>query len=93
MTPIVSTAPLRALAAALTANPDDAEAWIAVPAVHLALWRHARRADPAVSVSAVETLHAVLAAAYHLVGGYVSRHDGVGYYHEPTLAAAALMSA
>jgi len=41
----------------------------------------------------VEALHAVLAAAYHLVGGYVSRHGGIGYYHEPTLAAAALMSA
>ena len=85
----MSTAPLHALGATLTASPDDAEAWIAVPAVHLALWRYARRADPAVSVSAVEALHAVLATAYYLAGSCVPRHDGAGYYHEPTLAAAA----
>ena len=86
-------APLRALAAALTASPDDAEALIAVPAVHLTLWSHAWRADPAMSVSGVEALHVVLAAAYHLAGGYVSRHAGIGYYHEPTLAEAIQMIA
>ncbi len=86
-------APLRALAVALTASPDDAEAWIAVPAIHLELWRLLYVDDPTVSAGSIEALHAVLAAAYHLVGGYVSRHDGLGYYHEPTLAAAAHMSA
>ena len=93
MSSTVSTAPLRALAAALTGHPDDADALIAVPAVHRALWREAYRADPAVSVSGVESLHVVLAAAYHLAGGYISRHGGIGYYHEPTLAVAALMIA
>ena len=91
MASILSTAPLRALGATLTAEPDDAEAWIAVPSVHLALWRYARHADPAVSAPSVETLHAVLAAAYLLAGGYLARHDGVGYYHEAALAAAARM--
>ena len=93
MSSTVSTAPLRALAAALTASRDDADALIAVPSVHLALWHEAYRADPAVSVSGVEALHVVLAASYYLAGGYVSRHDGIGYYHEPTLAAAARLIA
>ncbi len=85
------TPPLRALADDLTALPgydNPATAWVPVEAVHRALWRFMYAADPTIDATAVEALHATLAAAYALVGGYVARQDGQGYYHEGDLVGA-----
>jgi len=83
-------APLRALADALTALPgyDGPDAWVPVAAIHAALWRLLYALDPDVGALAVEALHASVAAAYAIVGGYVTRHRGVGYYHEGDMARA-----
>jgi len=86
-----TTAPLQALAAhlAATSSPPDPSDLIAISRVHLALWRAIVAADRHTSASTVETLHAVLVAAYHLKGGVVVRdYDGEGYYHELALVGA-----
>jgi len=91
-----ATAPLRAIAAELRASPvpPDPSDLITVNAVHLALWRstiaNARHAPSSYvagpSTYDIEALHAVLRAAYHLVGGGVVRDRGdQGYYHELAL--------
>jgi hypothetical protein len=89
----VTSAPLRALAASLTALPgyDGPDAWIPVEAVHRALWRVLYAHELGVGAPAIETLHATLAAAYALVGGYVARHNNMGYYHEGSLVSAAML--
>jgi len=84
-------APFQTLAAnlAATSSPPDPSDLIAISSVHLALWRAVVAADRHTSASTVETLHAVLVAAYHLKGGGVVRdHDGDGYYHELALVGA-----
>jgi len=84
-------APFQTLAVnlAATSSPPDPSDLIAVSSIHLALWRTAVVADRQTSASTVETLHAVLVAAYHLQGGVVvhDRH-GEGYYHELALVEA-----
>lgn len=79
--------PFHTLVAALTACPADADAWIAVHAVHSALCRDLYAAHPDIAISAVERVHAVLTAAYSIVGGHVARdRHGAGYYHALALA-------
>ncbi len=86
-----TTAPLHTLAAdlsATTSTPDPSDL-IAVSSVHLALWRAAVAVDRQVSASTIETLHAVLVAAYHLQsGGVVRDRHGEGYYYELALVEA-----
>lgn len=84
-------APLRALADTLAAVPgyDDPDALVPVAAIHATLWRFLYAHDPHMGAPAVEALHATLAAAYAIVGGYVARQGGVGYYHEGDLVAVA----
>lgn len=74
---------------AATSSPPDPSDLIAVSSIHLALWRTAVAADRQASASTVETLHAVLCAAYHLRRGVVVRdRRGEGYYHELALVEA-----
>ncbi len=55
----------------------------------MALWGAAVTVDRYVSASTVETLHAILAAAYHLQSGVVVRdRHGEGYDHELALVEA-----
>ena len=86
-----TTTPLQTLAADLsaTSSPPDPSDLIAISSVYLALWRAAVDADRHVSMSTVETIHAVLGAAYHLQRGVVVRdRHGEHYYHELALVEA-----
>jgi len=80
----------RCLAADLvaTASPPNPSDLIAVSIVHLALWGVAVTVDRYVFASTVETLHAVLVAAYHLQSGVVVRDRHEGYDHELALVEA-----
>jgi len=82
---------------ALLPVPPDPSALTTVRAVHLALWRstianachHTSSHVDGISSPAIETLHTVVRAAYHLAGGIVV-HDrlGEGYDHERALLSA-----
>ncbi len=79
-------AALRGLAALLTPDPDDSDAWLSLPdlgmLLHWSLLKAGRQRLPTHAPTAC-LLVTALAARYQSAGGYIGTHAGVRYLHSP----------